>query len=215
MIKVEHLSKQFVKKKRRINVINDFNYEFQQGKLYLIKGESGKGKTTLLTLLAFLQKEDGGKIIFNDIIVSNLKQEEKCNLRRKEIGIVFQDYNLFDNLTVMDNVVIVDVLKNKIDKEELYNKAKDIIGILGLEDRINHYPYELSGGEQQRVGIARAILKNPSILICDEPVSNLDKDNAVNIVEFIDGYCHNKNKIVIVASHDDYFDDCADYVINL
>ncbi|WP_273319887.1 ATP-binding cassette domain-containing protein [Vallitalea guaymasensis] len=215
MIKVEHLSKQFVKKKRRINVINDFNYEFQSGKLYLIKGESGKGKTTLLTLLAFLQKEDGGKIIFNDIIVSNLKQEEKCNLRRKEIGIVFQDYNLFDNLTVMDNVVIVDVLKNKIDKEELYNKAKDIIGILGLEDRINHYPYELSGGEQQRVGIARAILKNPSILICDEPVSNLDKDNAVNIVEFIDGYCHNKNKIVIVASHDDYFDDCADYVINL
>ncbi|WP_113671418.1 ATP-binding cassette domain-containing protein [Vallitalea guaymasensis] len=215
MIKVEHLSKQFVKKKRRINVINDFNYEFQSGKLYLIKGESGKGKTTLLTLLAFLQKEDDGKIIFNDIIVSNLKQEEKCNLRRKEIGIVFQDYNLFDNLTVMDNVVIVDVLKNKIDKEEIYNKAKDIIGILGLEDRINHYPYELSGGEQQRVGIARAILKNPSILICDEPVSNLDKDNAVNIVEFIDGYCHNKNKIVIVASHDDYFDDCADYVINL
>ncbi|QUH30866.1 ATP-binding cassette domain-containing protein [Vallitalea guaymasensis] len=215
MIKVEHLSKQFVKKKRRINVINDFNYEFQSGKLYLIKGESGKGKTTLLTLLAFLQKEDGGKIIFNDIIVSNLKQEEKCNLRRKEIGIVFQDYNLFDNLTVMDNVVIVDVLKNKINKEEIYNKAKDIIGILGLEDRINHYPYELSGGEQQRVGIARAILKNPSILICDEPVSNLDKDNAVNIVEFIDGYCHNKNKIVIVASHDDYFDDCADYVINL
>lgn len=215
MIKVEHLSKQFVKKKRRINVINDFNYEFQSGKLYLIKGESGKGKTTLLTLLAFLQKEDGGKIIFNDIIVSNLKQEEKCNLRRKEIGIVFQDYNLFDNLTVMDNVVIVDVLKNKINKEEIYNKAKDIIGILGLQDRINHYPYELSGGEQQRVGIARAILKNPSILICDEPVSNLDKDNAVNIVEFIDGYCHNKNKIVIVASHDDYFDDCADYVINL
>lgn len=215
MIKVEHLSKQFVKKKRRINVINDLNYEFQSGKLYLIKGESGKGKTTLLTLLAFLQKEDDGKIIFNDIIVSNLKQEEKCNLRRKEIGIVFQDYNLFDNLTVMDNVVIVDVLKNKINKEEIYNKAKDIIGILGLEDRINHYPYELSGGEQQRVGIARAILKNPSILICDEPVSNLDKDNAVNIVEFIDGYCHNKNKIVIVASHDDYFDDCADYVINL
>lgn len=215
MIKVEHLSKQFVKKKRRINVINDFNYEFQSGKLYLIKGESGKGKTTLLTLLAFLQKEDGGTIIFNDIIVSNLKQEEKCNLRRKEIGIVFQDYNLFDNLTVMDNVVIVDVLKNKINKEEIYNKAKGIIKLLGLEDRINHYPYELSGGEQQRVGIARAILKNPSILICDEPVSNLDKDNAVNIVEFIDSYCHNKNKIVIVASHDDYFDDCADYVINL
>ncbi|MCT4687252.1 ATP-binding cassette domain-containing protein [Vallitalea sp.] len=215
MIKLEHLSKQFVKNKRRINVINDFNYEFQPGKLYLIKGESGKGKTTLLTLLAFLQKEDGGKIIFNDIIVSNLKQEEKCNLRRKEIGIVFQDYNLFDNLTVMDNVIIVDVLKNKIHKEEIYNKAKDIIKLLGLEDRINHYPYELSGGEQQRVGIARAILKDPSILICDEPVSNLDKDNAVNIVEFIDGYCHNKNKIVIVASHDDYFDDCADYVINL
>ncbi|GMQ61066.1 ATP-binding cassette domain-containing protein [Vallitalea maricola] len=215
MIKVEHLSKQFVKKKRRINVINDFNYEFQSGKLYLIKGESGKGKTTLLTLLAFLQKEDGGKIIFNDIIVSNLKQEEKCNLRRKEIGIVFQDYNLFDNLTVMDNVVIVDVLKNKVNKQEIYNKAKGIIKLLGLEDRINHYPYELSGGEQQRVGIARAILKNPSVLICDEPVSNLDKDNAVNIVEFIDGYCHNKNKIVIVASHDDYFDDCADYVINL
>ncbi|GMQ57395.1 ABC transporter ATP-binding protein [Vallitalea sediminicola] len=215
MIKVEHLSKQFVKKKRRINVINDFNYEFQSGNLYLIKGESGKGKTTLLTLLAFLQKEDSGKISFNNIIVSDLKQEEKCNLRRKEIGIVFQDYNLFDNLTVIDNVVIADVLKNKINKEKIYNKAKDIIKLLGLEDRINHYPYELSGGEQQRVGIARAILKNPSILICDEPVSNLDKDNASNIVEFIDGYCHNKNKIVIVASHDEFFDDCADYVINL
>jgi putative ABC transport system ATP-binding protein len=212
-IKVSNLSKVYIKRNKRIEVIKDFNYLFESGKLYLIKGESGKGKTTLLTLLALLQNETGGEIYFDNEKVNSLNNERKCSIRKERIGIVFQDYNLFEGLTVLENIILLDVCENRWNKQEIIKKATEILDLLNLGHRATHYPFELSGGEQQRVGIARAIIKNPSVLICDEPVSNLDDENAKRIVDFINDYCHKNNKLVIVTSHNEYFDTYSDQIL--
>ena len=212
---VKKLNKAYKKNNKRIVVLNDFNYSFQSGGLYLLKGESGTGKTTLLTLLALLQKEDSGEIFFGKKLVNKLSNEKKCRLRRDEIGIVFQDYNLLDGLTVTDNVILTEVCEKKVSKNEAIKKAEEIFELLNMTHRRHHYPFELSGGEQQRIGIARAIIKNPSILICDEPVSDLDDENSKRIVKFLDEYCHKNGKLVIVTSHNEYFDSCSDEIINM
>jgi ABC-type lipoprotein export system ATPase subunit len=214
-ITVKELTKAYMKNKRKVGVLKKFSYSFESGKLYLIKGESGKGKTTLLTLLALLQKEDSGEIFFEDRLVSRLNNENKCKLRREEIGIIFQDYNLLEGLTALDNVILTEVCEKRINKLEVIKKAEEALELLNISHRQNHYPFELSGGEQQRVGIARAIIKNPSILICDEPVSNLDAENSNIIVNFLNNYCHNNNKLVIVAGHNDILDGYADEIIKL
>ncbi|HEY9059125.1 MAG TPA: ATP-binding cassette domain-containing protein [Pseudobacteroides sp.] len=209
------LNKSYKKKGKQIEIIKDFSYDFKPGALYQIKGESGKGKTTLLTLLSLLQKQDSGEIFFNDELVSSLNYEKKCKFRREHIGIIFQDYNLLDSLTVIDNICLLDICENKVSAKDAYKKAEEVLSLLNLSHRSHHLPFELSGGEQQRVGIARAIIKNPSILICDEPVSNLDMENSKRIVDFINDYCHKNNKLVLVTSHNEYFDDYADEIINL
>lgn len=212
-ITAKNLNKSYSIKGKQIKVIENFNYCFESGKLIVLKGESGRGKTTLLTLLGLLQKQNNGEIFFDDKLVSNLSNEEKCKIRRENIGIIYQDYNLLSGLTVLDNVILIDVCMNRISKKEAILKATNILDILGLGHRVDHHPNELSGGEQQRVGVARAIFKEPSILICDEPISNLDSENSERIVEFLDNYSHNKKKLVIVTCHNKSFDSCADDII--
>ena len=214
-ITIKNLSKIYKKGKKEINVIQDFSYSFKEGSIYLLKGESGKGKTTLLTLLGLLQDQTDGQIYFDNILVSGLNYKKKSELRRDHMGFIFQDYNLFNKLTVMDNVVLMQVCEKILNKKDAFKKADKALELLNLSHRKKHYPYELSGGEQQRVGIARAIVNNPQILICDEPVSNIDDKNAELIVKFIDEYCHENNKLVIVSSHDAHFDAYADDVINI
>lgn len=214
-IKVENLTKTYCKKNREIKVISNFNYIFESGKLYLIKGESGKGKTTLLTLVSLLQRQTEGKIYYNENLVSNLTNEQQCSIRRDKLGVIFQDYNLLDGLTAIENITLANLCQGKGNKEEIYKKAIEILEKLNMAHRANHYPYEVSGGERQRVGVARALINEPDILICDEPVSNLDKDNVSTIVEIINKYCHEKGKICIIASHEDSFNECADKVINM
>lgn len=214
-IEVRNLCKTYKKKSREIEIIQDFSYVFEEGKLYLIEGPSGRGKTTLLTLLALLQDGDGGEIFYDHVKVNHISKEEQCRIRRENIGIIFQDFNLFENLSVIDNVTLVPQCMDKKRKNEVIERAEDILEQFGLKERLYHKPNELSGGEQQRVGIARALLNDPAVLICDEPVSNLDRDNTENIIRFIHEYCHNKKKIVIVTSHDKSFTEYADYVIEM
>ncbi|MFA9377821.1 MAG: ATP-binding cassette domain-containing protein [Lachnotalea sp.] len=215
IVKAENIFKSYKKNKITLPVINDFNYEFKDNHIYLIKGPSGKGKTTILSILALLDNEDSGKIYYNDKLVSDMNPEEKCRVRREEIGIVFQKYNLLQGLTVLENIILVDVSTQNLKKDEATLKAIEILRMLQVEEKKDCYPHELSGGEQQRVGIARAILKNPRICIFDEPVSNLDDENIDIIVKFINNYCHQKDKMAIISSHSEHFDEIADNVINL
>lgn len=214
-IRVENLCKTYIKNRKEICVIDNFSYHFRQGKMYLIKGESGSGKTTLLTLLALLQNETSGNIFFDNKKVNTLNNEKKCKIRREEIGMVYQDFNLLDRLTVLENIILLDVCERMQSKQDAILQAEKTLSMLNLSHRANHYPFELSGGEQQRVGVARAIVKNPSILICDEPVSNLDGENTKKILEFINAYYKDNNKLCIVTSHDESFDRYANEIINL
>lgn len=214
-IEVKDLCKTYKKKGNNIQVIRDFNCTFEEGNMYLIKGESGKGKTTLLTMLALLQDSDSGDILFDGKKVNGIAREEQCELRRNNIGIVFQDFNLFHGLNVIENITLVEECIHNKNKKAILTKAEELLHNFGLGERMHHKPSELSGGEQQRVGIVRAILNEPSILICDEPVSNLDKENTENIVGFVDKYCHEQNKIVLVTSHDNSFVNYADKLIEL
>lgn len=217
-IVLEHVSKSYYHKRNEIEIIKDFNYIFESGKLYLIKGESGKGKTTLLTMIALLQDQNKGEIFFDNEGITGLSSYEKARIRREKIGIIFQDYNLFNELTVLDNVMMAEILCAKNMRENaaaIRNRAKECIELLGLTKRMDIPTKFLSGGEQQRTSIARAIIKEPSVLVCDEPVSNLDADNTERIVSFLDEFCHQKGGIAIVSSHDQSFDEYADAVVSL
>ena len=215
IVKTEDISKSYKKDKMTLHVIKNFSYEFKDKNIYLLKGVSGKGKTTLLSIIALLDSPDSGSLYYDDVLVSDLKPEQKCKFRRGDIGIVFQEYNLLQGLTVMDNTILVDVCTNNFNKEEAKSRALEVFRMLKIEDKKDNYPYELSGGEQQRVGIARAILKNPSICIFDEPISNLDDENINIIVSFINDYCHRQDKMAIIATHSEHFDEIADYIIQL
>lgn len=217
-IVLEHISKSYYHKKNEIEIIQDFNHIFKSGNLYLIKGESGKGKTTLLTMIALLQSQDRGEIFFDDVPITHLSSNEKAKIRREKIGIIFQDYNLFNELTVLDNVMMAEMLCSKEPSKKaasIEKRAKDCIELLGLTKRMEIPTKFLSGGEQQRTSIARAIIKNPALLVCDEPVSNLDPSNTSHIVEFMDDFCHQKDGIAIISSHEQSFDAYADEVILL
>lgn len=217
-IVLDHVSKSYYHKRSEIEIIKDFNYTFESGKLYLIKGESGKGKTTLLTMIALLQDQNKGEIFFDNEGITGLSSYEKAKIRREKIGIIFQDYNLFNELTVLDNVMMAEMLCAKNVREDaaaIRNRAKECIELLGLTKRMDIPTKFLSGGEQQRTSIARAIIKEPSVLVCDEPVSNLDADNTERIVSFLDEFCHQKGGIAIISSHDQSFDEYADAVVSL
>lgn len=211
---VKNISKSFAESRKKITIFDKLSYKFESGKLYLLRGESGKGKSTLLSIIGLLQDSDSGEILFDGQKVNNINREKQCTLRRENIGFVFQDYNLFDNLNVIDNVTLIGCCLEK-NKDEVIKKAEELLIQFGLKDRIKHKANELSGGEKQRVSLVRAILNSPEILICDEPVSNLDKENAEKIASYINDYCHTQNKIVIVSTHDNSFVDYADEVIEL
>lgn len=215
---LENISKSYYHKKNEIEIIQEFSHKFKSGNLYLIKGQSGRGKTTLLTMIALLQKQDKGEIFFDNTAISSLSSNKKAKIRNEKIGIIFQDYNLFNELTVLDNVMMADMLCSKNPRKNapyIEKRAKECIELLGLTKRMGVPAKFLSGGEQQRTSIARAIIKTPELLICDEPVSNLDSSNTGRIVEFMDDFCHQKNGIAIVSSHEQSFDDFADEVISL
>lgn len=215
IIKLEGVSKSYHHKKTEICILKDFSHTFESGKLYLLKGESGKGKTTLLSMIGLLQSPDSGTICFDDKMVTALSEREKALIRSEGIGFIFQDYNLFHELSVLDNVIFAEVCTGKKSREAASKQAKEYLELLGLQAKMDVPAKYLSGGEQQRTSIARAIMKNAFLLICDEPVSNLDEKNTGHIVNFIDGLCHKENRIAIIASHDKYFDDFADEIVEL
>ena len=211
-IKIKNLSKKYEKNKT-IKVLNDISFNFESGKIYSIVGPSGSGKSTLLNLLSLIDTPTSGTIEINNNKINFENKIENDDIRAKNIGIIYQDKNLLSDFTAIENVYLPNLLLSN-DQTSSINIAKKIIKNVGLSSRLNHFPSELSGGENQRVAIARALINNPEIVLADEPTGSLDFENAKQIFKILLNL-KNKNRIIIIATHNRYFANMADCKIKM
>ena len=207
LIILDKISKSFLTNKK-INVLNKINYKFNQGKIYSLVGPSGSGKSTLLNILSLIDKPSMGKlrIADKDIIFSDSEVNDK--IRAKKIGIIYQQNNLLSDFTALENVYLAR-LSIENNKKKAIEAAKKIITKMGLIKRINHYPSELSGGEMQRIAIARALINEPEIILADEPTGNLDHSTAKEVFKIL-YKLKDSNRLIIYATHNRFFANMAD-----
>ena len=206
-IKIKNLTKKYEKNKT-IKVLNDISFNFEPGKTYSITGPSGSGKSTLLNLLSLIDNPTTGSIEMNSNKIKLNNKVENDLIRAKKIGIIYQDKNLLSDFTALENVYLPNLLVSK-EKQKSVDLAKKLIKNVGMSSRINHFPNELSGGENQRIAIARALINDPDIILADEPTGSLDSDNAKLIFKILFNL-KNKNRIIIFATHNRYFANMAD-----
>ena len=195
-----------------IRVLENINFEIKKNERVAIIGESGSGKTSLLMLMSGLEKPTSGKIIFNNVNFSEISEKKKTQIRKKQIGLIFQQFYLIPNYTALENVMFPMQI-NEIKDEK--KKAMKILSDIGLDHRKNNLPSELSGGEQQRVAIARAISFNPEIILADEPTGNLDKKNTEIVSELLLNYSSKKKISLILVTHNMNLAQKCDRVIKL
>lgn len=212
ILKIEDVSYKYLDALENDYVFKNLNYEFYNGKVYAIKGKSGSGKTTLLSLLSGLEKNYEGSITFNNKELSSIDLD---NYRSKDIGIVFQSYNLLPHLTAIENIILsMNVSNLKIDNKK--EKALELMKSVGLvESQKDRRVLKLSGGEQQRVAIARSLSYDPKIILADEPTGNLDKETENEILKILKDLARNKNKCIIIVTHSENVCDQADVVYEL
>ncbi len=211
-IKIKNINKKYDKNKL-IKVLDDISFNFESGKIYSIVGPSGSGKSTLLNLLSLIDTPSSGSIEINQIKINFKNKIENDIIRAKNIGIIYQDKNLLNDFSALENVYLPNLLLTK-NKKLSVNSAKKIIKNIGLISRLNHYPSELSGGENQRIAIARALINKPEIILADEPTGSLDFDNAKKIFEILFNL-KNKKRIIIFATHNRFFANMADCKIEM
>ena len=207
LIILDKISKSFLTNKK-INVLNKINYKFKKGKIYSLVGPSGSGKSTLLNILSLIDKPSMGKLRIEgkDIIFSDSEVNDK--IRAKKIGIIYQQNNLLPDFTALENVYLAR-LSIENNKKKAIEVAKKIITKMGLIKRINHYPSELSGGEMQRIAIARALINEPEIILADEPTGNLDHSTAKEVFKIL-YKLKDSNRLIIYATHNRFFANMAD-----
>ncbi len=194
---------------QQVKALNLVTYKFEVGKFYAIMGESGSGKSTLINILGLMDKATKGSVFLDGVDTSKCSDDELCKLRNEKIGFVFQNFYLNNKLTALENVLLPMYINGNID----LNKAKDLLKTFNVLDRESHYPYELSGGEQQRVSLARALVNNPKYILADEPTGNLDSKNEDEVFNYLKDI--SKDKCVIVVSHNEKIKNYADKVIYL
>ena len=206
-IKLNRITKKYEKNKS-LKVLNDISFNFEPGKTYSIMGPSGSGKSTLLNMISLIDKPTAGSIEISNNKINSYDKNENNLIRAKKIGIIYQDKNLLSDFTALENVYLPNLLISK-EKQKSKELAQKLIKNMGLSARVNHFPNELSGGENQRIAIARALINNPDIILADEPTGSLDTDNAKLIFKMLLNL-KNKNRIIIFATHNRYFADMAD-----
>lgn len=212
ILKVENVIKTYANGDKLLYALNDVSFSVNQGEFIAIVGPSGSGKSTLLHIIGGIDKPTDGKVFINGTDVSKLKTDKMTIFRRRNIGLVYQFYNLLPTLNVEDNIVLPLLLDGKkVDKDKL----EELIKLLGLEERRKAMPSELSGGEQQRVSIARALINNPSIILADEPTGNLDSKASKEIVDLFKYYNKTYKQTLLIVTHDEKTALQADRILRL
>ena len=206
-IEFKNISKVYQMGEIEIKALNKASFSIEKGELVVILGPSGAGKTTCLNILGGMDEATSGTLIIDGVEITKLKGKDLIKYRRHDIGFVFQFYNLIQNLTALENVELaVQLCKDHLNPEKVLKKV-------GLKDRLDNFPSQLSGGEQQRVSIARAIAKNPKLLLCDEPTGALDYKTGKQILKLLEDTCHKEGMTIIIVTHNSAIADMADKVI--
>lgn len=214
LIKLEKILKKYKKNNTEIIALQDITINFEKGKLYAITGHSGSGKSTLIRIIGLIEKFDSGEYSFYGKNVKKLNDKEASLIRMKEIGFVFQNFYLDECMTAEENIILPMLINKNIAKKDREVLASKLLKQFDLLDRKNHLPKELSGGEQQRVCIARSLANNPSIILADEPTGNLDETNEKIVFEYLRKIA-DEGKCVIVVSHSNEIKKYADEIIQL
>ncbi len=213
VLKIKEVSKAYQLGKLVVPVLHDINLAINQGEFAAIMGPSGSGKSTLMNLIGCLDRPTSGKIIIGDLDTSILPDMELARIRGRKIGFVFQTFNLISRLTALKNVELPMVYQD-ISKAERSRKAKALLEMFGLEDRVIHKPTELSGGQRQRVAIARALANEPEILLADEPTGNLDSKTGQEIMQIFNKL-HREGRTILMVTHDQGLAQSCDRIIRL
>ena len=212
LISLKKISKNYILN-NKVKALRNINFDFELGKIYSIVGPSGSGKSTLLNILSLIDKPTSGNIKIDGKLIDFNNHDLNDKIRASSIGIIYQNYNLLPDFTALENVSLAGLALNKNTKISL-NEAKKIISNLGLSKRLDHFPSELSGGENQRIAIARALINKPKIILADEPTGNLDHISAKNVFKILLGL-KKSNRLIIFATHNREFAKLSDCKIEM
>lgn len=212
-VNVNKITKKFIQGKNVINVLDELSLAISSGEIIALLGKSGSGKSTLLSLLAGLEKPELGAIFFNDIDITKLSEGELCDWRAKNLGIVFQQFNLIPHLSALENVLLPLEINGIGSKAK--QQALDWLGLVGLSERVDHFPSLLSGGEQQRVAIARALVFGPPLILADEPTGNLDNETGKIVIDTLFSIARKNKTTMIIVTHDEELASKADRIVRL
>lgn len=208
-VQLEHVVREYIMGKTTIRAVDDISFTIPEGKYTIILGASGAGKSTVLNILGGMDSPTSGLVRVNDKEISKFNKRQLTDYRRESIGFVFQFYNLMPNLTVLENVELASqICKNPLD-------AREVLNMVGLGDRLNNFPAQCSGGEQQRGAIARALAKNPDVLLCDEPTGALDYNTGKAILKLLQDMSRQRGMTVIIITHNSALTAMADRVIQV
>jgi len=212
MLELKNVSKNYFEGNTKHSVLNNFELSISKGEIIILLGKSGSGKSTLLNIISGIDVPDGGSVSIDGTDITKLSEKERTLTRRNKIGFIFQFFNLIPTLTVKENLQLPLELNNDDNQEE---RIKSILTEVGLLDRANTYPDKLSGGEQQRIAIARALIHNPDIILADEPTGNLDYETGLQIVDLLDRVVKKKGKTMIMVTHSKDVIGLADKIYSL
>ena len=222
LIELKNISRTYTVGDREFYAIHDINLNLEEGELVVILGPSGAGKSTLLNILGGMDSPTEGKFFFDGHDIARFKDKDLTDYRAWNVGVVFQFYNLIPTLTAYENVALMKDVRAHSGKRSIWNKGdievmapEDAISAVGLSERMDHFPSQLSGGEQQRISIARAIAKNPRLLLCDEPTGALDTNTGREVLKLLQDISHKEGRTVVMVTHNSSCAEIADRVIRV
>ena len=215
MLELININKNYTSSEHSLHVLKNINIKIEQGEFVAIMGPSGSGKSTLLGIAAGLDRADTGDIILDSVKMSGLTEDELAKLRAEKVGFIFQNFQLVKTLNAIENVSLPLIISTKLTEKEIKEKALNLLEKVSLEHRVTHFPSQLSGGEEQRVAIARSFINNPKILFADEPTGNLDSKNGNAVMDMLTALNKENNSTLIVVTHDPKVAALADRILEM